>query len=811
MTGALQWLRAEVRGRWRAFVGLALLLGIVAGAVVAAAAGARRTDSAYDRFLASHDAADVILFDDGFLDLDIDLDAVEALPQVASVARGSLLYYLLTSLGGVASVDGRLGTTVNRFEVLDGRMYDPRAVDEIVVGFGVARRERLRVGSTFPLIDPRDLAELPADERQQYLDQNVRLRVVGIVAGAFEFPPQYAGSTASIHLTPAFFARYGNFQADTPGTAERRTLFIRLKRGAADVPAFLAAARGLAPGQFDAFTTATELSRLTERSFHFQALGLWLLAGFGALATILIFGQAFARQAFVGSTEFPTLSALGVRRGELLLIGLARAAIVGVLAGATAVGVAIALSPLSPVGDARIAEPAPGIAFDAAAISIGFGAVVLLSIAGCLRAAWRAARSATMLEPRLDARDRPSAVAVAAARTGMPLPIVVGTRLALEAGRGRTALPTRSTLAGLTVAIALLAGAITFGTSLNHLLRTPALYGVRWDAYLTSYGEGSDLRQHVNELRSLPGIEAIAIGTQDSVEVGGDTVAFYAIRHLRGRPTPPVVEGRAPRAPTEAVLGRRTLRRMRLGIGDEVQVRAPVEGARPITFTIVGRAVIPPSGLSEAAQGEGVLLNIAGYERMVRESDIPDEVPTGIEAAFITFSAGVDRREVIRPLAAIMGERSDPSNVVVDPETPADVVSFGGVRNLPLLLALIIGFIAASTLAHTIASSVRRRRGDLAILKTLGFVRRQVRQTVAWQATILVVFGAVIGIPAGVIFGRWLWTLFADQLGMVPEAAVDALAIALLAPAAVLLANAIAVLPGRFAAKVRPAVVLHTE
>ncbi|MDP8937079.1 MAG: hypothetical protein M3O23_05030 [Actinomycetota bacterium] len=43
-------LRAEARARWRAWLGLAVLAGLVGGATIAALAGARRTETAYPRF-----------------------------------------------------------------------------------------------------------------------------------------------------------------------------------------------------------------------------------------------------------------------------------------------------------------------------------------------------------------------------------------------------------------------------------------------------------------------------------------------------------------------------------------------------------------------------------------------------------------------------------------------------------------------------------------------------------------------------------------------------------------------------------------
>ena len=133
------------------------------------------------------------------------------------------------------------------------------------------------------------------------------------------------------------------------------------------------------------------------------------------------------------------------------------------------------------------------------------------------------------------------------------------------------------------------------------------------------------------------------------------------------------------------------------------------------------------------------------------------------------------------------------------------------IQSLPLLLAGLLALAGAATLMHTLVSSIRRRRRDLAILKTLGFLRGQVSAAVAWQATTLVVLALLIGLPLGIAAGRWGWNLFANQLGVVPEPQVSFLPLLLAIPATVLLANLIALIPGRAASRVQPAIVLRSE
>jgi len=144
-------------------------------------------------------------------------------------------------------------------------------------------------------------------------------------------------------------------------------------------------------------------------------------------------------------------------------------------------------------------------------------------------------------------------------------------------------------------------------------------------------------------------------------------------------------------------------------------------------------------------------------------------------------------------------------------ERPDDMLGYERVDRTPLALATLLVVLAGGTTAHALVTTVRRRRRDLAILKTLGFVRGQVRATVALQATVLVTVALIVGLPVGIAAGRWAWTLLADQLGAVPEPAIPMLAIGLMVPAGILVANLIAVLPGRRAARTQPAIVLRTE
>jgi ABC-type lipoprotein release transport system permease subunit len=114
-------------------------------------------------------------------------------------------------------------------------------------------------------------------------------------------------------------------------------------------------------------------------------------------------------------------------------------------------------------------------------------------------------------------------------------------------------------------------------------------------------------------------------------------------------------------------------------------------------------------------------------------------------------------------------------------------------------------------LALTLIASVNRRRRDLALLRTLGFTSRQLVATVASQASVAAVVGVVLGVPIGIVAGRWLWTLFANSVYVVPEPTIPVLSVVIVSLGAIVLANIVAALPGRSAAKTSTARILRGE
>ena len=147
---------------------------------------------------------------------------------------------------------------------------------------------------------------------------------------------------------------------------------------------------------------------------------------------------------------------------------------------------------------------------------------------------------------------------------------------------------------------------------------------------------------------------------------------------------------------------------------------------------------------------------------------------------------------------------------VISDQRPGDIRDYAGVRDTSLVLGALLVVLAVGTLAHVLLTGVRRRRRDLAMLKTLGLSRGQVLRLVAWQAGAFGCVALLAGLPLGVLAGRQAWAGFAAAAGIAPSPDIPAGLILATIPATLLIAVLIALWPGWRATRLRPAEVLWT-
>ena len=803
MRAVVMVLRGRFRQHRKSWLALSLLIAVAGGFVMTAAAAGHRTAAAFPEFAARH-GYDVIVYSGQ------PLPQMTRLPYVASVTP-----VLVPISGALGCASCRKPIDASNFLVnevppgqlprmvtlLSGRMPDQSDPSEVLASFTLARDNGVHIGSVIrvQLGSPAQLRGGPPDPSPVL---HPALRVVGIVAAESEFPSG-ASPHYDLYATTAFAAAV-NHRA-----ALLSTYYVRFVHGAADLAGFDSRLRSLdVYGTYDLDAAADNV----QASIRPQVVGWYALAGLAALAALAVVGQAMARQTVAELADRHALAALGVRPREFMLVALLRALLIGAAGAAGAVLATVLLSPLTPVGEARLAVPSPGsMSFDPVVLPLGALAVLAAVTAV---SAWPAVRHAQLPGSRSQRQAAPVPLAAGRAATlaGLPAPALIGIRHALE--RGRDGQPVGTALLGTVMAVAALCATAVFGASLAHLIATPALYGAPFRVYFAPDGEpGSQsivTGPLLDGLRKDPAIEQITLGAFVEVNINGSHVRTIAMTPLRGTALLSAVDGRLPRGDRDIMLGVATMRDTGARVGGTVLVTVtdPTGAPHQVRFRVIGRASLNPGA---TGLGHGAVMTTSAF--------IDAQCPPG-------SGRSACQRAVRRGLASVVLVRAAPGpagsaalarhirqypNLTYRPAKPTVLVNFGESVNFPLLFAMALSVLGAATLIHLLLVSVARRRREAGLLKVLGFVRRQVAATVCWQATTVALAGIAVGAPAGIAAGRVLWQVFATNFGVVPVEVVEPLLLAALVTGVLAAANVVAAVPALLAARSHPAELLRTE
>jgi hypothetical protein len=455
-----------------------------------------------------------------------------------------------------------------------------------------------------------------------------------------------------------------------------------------------------------------------------------------------------------------------------------------------------------PIGAASYVEPHPGVSADWLILGPGW------VLAPALVAAGSAAVAALALTTRRrKAVPRRSSVAAAAAAAGLPVPVVIGARFALEPGKGRSAVPVRPALLGAIVGVLGVLAAFTFAAGVSDAAANPARFGQTWQLTALLGLSGRDLGPAGQVLRAVAADPAVT-GVDDAriggAQVGQVSIESYTYDPVAGKGVPVVLtDGRMPVTADEIVLGPTTASELHAVTGSTIRLTG---GPEPQGVTVTGIGFVPIG--SHNGDSDGAWLTPAGFDRLFRGTHYAFK----FHAAAVTLRSGADVQAVARRLnaaaAAIKGGRA----FTFGPAAPAtEVQELRDVAVLPLALSAFLAVLAAGAVGHALSIAVRRRRHELAVLRALGLTRRQSRLVIVTQAALLAVIGLVFGIPLGVALGRALWRAAANMTPLAYHPPVARWALVLIWPVALLAAGLLAAWPARRAARLRTGQLLRTE
>ena len=846
----LAWyrLRATLRHRLGGYLALAVLVGLIGGVALASVTAARRTQSSYPDYLASTNPSSLILQPNTDLNVSTAAQAyaiykemlsrLRHLPHVTGLATADAVNAtMLTRSGGygpvlftqvqlVTSSNGMF-THQDRLTVTEGH----RAVrpDQVVATSRAAAVLHLHVGSKLRLgvwaqVGP-GVKGLPPIYRK--LDLTVT--GIGVVSTQIVQDDIDASRTGFLIGTPALDRE---FMPCCTGTSY---IGLQVAGGSRNDAAIDQDYVNLATSIFGSGSSqllqllqvynTSAIEAEAQRAIYPEAIALGVFGLIAGLAALIIGAQSVSRQLRAATDDSSVMRALGATPAATTADGVL-GVLAAVVAGALlAVAVAIALSPFSLFGPVRQAEPGRGIYLDATVLGLGALAIILVlggvaEVIGYRQAPHRAAA-------RAQTTDRGSALVRAGLGAGLGATGVAGLRFALEPGRGRTAVPVRSVLAGAVLAVTVVAATLTFGASLSYLIARPALYGWDFSYALYSTDGWGPFPPQVTPLLKHDKLIAASTGVYFlTVQIDGQTVPAI-LSPVHPAIGPQILSGSGLNGPGDIVLGPATLAALHEKVGDKITLRlGPV--IRDKTLRISGTAALPALGDTlgiHPSLSTGAILPVSAVSKASLDEAGPDSGPNAI---LVRLRPGVSQAAGLRSLQQITGYYNkvahSPQTVahagptalelvanVLPVQRPAEIVNYKSMGTMPVILAAGVAAGTVAALGLALVTSVRRRRRDLALLKTLGFTRRQLATTVAWQSTVVAIVGLVAGIPLGIAVGRWLWIVFAHELSTVPDPVVPAGSVALAAVAALVLANLVAALPGRSAARTPAALLLRAE
>jgi hypothetical protein len=807
--------RATFGRRWAGYLAIVLLVGVLGGVAMSALAGARLTQSSFPAFLRSTNPSD--------MDIDVGpynpklISQISHLPQVKTLKSYISLNLVPIKANGTPDLSNpfanlEMAGSINglyfdqdRVTIVEGHAADPKRVDQIVVNRYSARLFNLRVGQTISA-GAYSNAELNSSGYPTGPPVfRAVLHIVGIGVFNDEVIQDEVDRIPRALFTPALTSRLRSCCASYAWSG------LQLKTGASDVADVEREYLRLLPSADPYYFHVTSIVEAQgEQAVKPESIALGVFGLIAGLAVLLIGAQAVFRQIRDSSSDREVLHSLGANPVMTATDGILGSIVALTVASLLAGGVAVALSPFELFGPVRSVMPTTGFSFDWTVLGLGtltlFASLAALTVFFVSRDAPSRRRERT---PHAS-----SAVAQAVAASGAPAPVAVGARFALEAGRGRTSVPIRSAILGSLLAVTVTVAAVVFGSSLTTLVHNPPLYGWNWNYALEADAGYADIPQsQLHHLLSAdPSVAASSGAYFETFAFDGQAVPVIGMTPSAAV-QPAVLSGHGLEGPNQVILGPATLSQLHKKIGDTLVARYTNHRT---TLHIVGTATMPAVGIGHGLHlslGIGAVIDYRLIPAAAR--NIVGVGPGGPNMVFVRFKDGANpttaRHSLERIASALTPATSQLSVLVVPVQRPAQIVNYQSMGDTPVVLAGALALGAFAALSLTLTASVRRRRRELALFKTLGFTRRQLAAAIAWEASITVGIGAIIGVPLGIVAGRGLWDLFAREFYAIARPTVPVPAVALLAIGALVLANIVAAVPGLIAARTPTAILLRAE
>lgn len=299
---------------------------------------------------------------------------------------------------------------------------------------------------------------------------------------------------------------------------------------------------------------------------------------------------------------------------------------------------------------------------------------------------------------------------------------------------------TAATATALTIGIALISTVGTVGESLKASFTETLDAGVQADLFIFDAETNSDFPADVaTGIRGVDGVASVSSFRFNEVKIGEEVEPVSAFDSDTGISLVnfDVTEGDPTSLGDSGVLVfRDEAENLDLSIGDTLAVQFPDLETEQLTVA----GIFDDNSLMNSP----IVIDNALYEQHYEDlsvSFVAASIADGADAVAVK----ADADNVVTNFAGVVAQDNE--------EFRAD--QEGQVDGLITLINFMLGFalfVAFLGVINTIVLSVVERTREIGLLRAIGTTRKQLRSVIRWEAVIVCLFGAVLGIAVGVVF-----------------------------------------------------------